>query len=223
MPKVEPFENYTLQYEEWFNIHKYTYKSEIDALRTLLPKSGVGLEVGVGSGRFAWPLKIKYGIEPSEKMKKIAEERGIIVYKAVAENLPFEDSKFDYALMVTTICFLDDLNKSLKEIYRVLKPGGSIIVGFIDKKSLIGKEYLKYKNESVFYKIAKFFSVDEVVKTLKNAGFGNFQFSQTIFHLLDKVKNIEPVKNGYGEGSFVVVKGDKIMAKIAKSSFSHIL
>jgi len=209
MTKQEPFDKFTQQYEDWFDINKFAYKSEIKAVRSLLPVKGKGIEIGVGSGRFATPLKIKFGIEPSVEMSKIARQRGVEVMTGVAEKLPLSKSQFNYVLMVTTVCFLDDMDKSFKEVHRILKPGGSFVVGFIDRESPVGKMYQRYKNESVFYKIAKFYSVAEVVEHLSIAGFGNFSFVQTIFHNLDEIKEIEPVREGYGEGSFVVIKAIK--------------
>ena len=79
----------------------------------------------------------------------------------------------------------------------------------MDRNSLIGQEYLKYQNESAFYKIATFFSVDEVVKIMRQAGFTDFIFRQTIFLSLSEVNENEPVKPGYGEGSFVAIRGIK--------------
>jgi len=219
MPKVEPFEKYTNRYEEWFMRNRFVYESELQAIRVLLPKSGIGVEIGVGTGRFAGPLGIKLGVEPSKAMGEIARKKGIEVVDGVAEALPFKDSQFDFALMVTTICFIGDIEMAFKEAYRVLKPKGFLIIGFVDRNSPLGMAYQKYKNENVFYKEANFYSTAEVVSYLKKAGFQEFAFTQTIFQDLKKITEIEPIKEGYGEGSFVVVRGLK--SKAAGMQTSH--
>ena len=206
MARIEPFEKFAHRYEDWFEENKFVYKSELQAIREQLPESGEGIEIGVGSGRFARPLGIKLGIEPSGEMRKIAQGKGIKVVDGIAEALPFDNSQFEFALMVTTICFLDDIETAFRETYRILKPGGCLIVGFIDKDSPIGKLYQQHKKNSVFYRVAIFYSVDEVISYLKKANFKDFNFNQTIFHNLAQIKDIEPVKEGYGEGSFVVIK-----------------
>lgn len=209
MPKIEPFDMYADRYEEWFERNKIVYESELQAIRKLLPEKGEGIEIGAGSARFSAPLGIKAGIEPSSKMGKIARDRGLEVVKGVAEALPFADSKFDFALMVTTICFLDNLKAAFMEAARILKPGGCLVIGFIDKDSPIGKLYQQHKEDSVFYKLADFYSVEEVISHVKRAGFKDFKFTQTIFHNLAEIREVERIKEGYGEGSFVVIKAVK--------------
>ena len=54
-----------------------------------------------------------------------------------------------------------------------------------------------------------FDSTGEVISYLEKAGFSKFSFVQTIFHSLADIKSIETVKNGYGSGSFVVIKAVK--------------
>lgn len=209
MPKTEPFEKYTDRYENWFERNRYVYHSEINAIREVLPDFKDGVEIGIGSGRFAEPLGIKFGIEPSSKMRKIARSKGIKVVKSVAENLPFKDCSFDLALMVTTLCFLDDEVKAFREIYRVLRYGGYFINGFIDENSRVGRIYQKNKQKSVFYRIANFFNTEEVVKLLKKTGFKDFKYRQTVFNTLDNINKVEKVEEGYGEGSFVVIRAQK--------------
>jgi len=209
MAKTKPFDEYASQYEDWFERNRIVYESELRTIRAQMPKSNNGIKIGVGSGRFAIPLGIKIGIEPSRKMRDIAQKRGIEVIDGVAESLPFDDSQFDFALIVTTICFLDDIEASFKEAYRVLKPSGFLVIGFIDSESPFGKLYQQHKEESLFYRIATFYKVDDVVFNLKKVGFKNFNFTQTIFHDLAEIRDIETIKEGYGEGSFVVIRAIK--------------
>lgn len=206
MANIESFEKHAWEYEAWFENNRFVYESELRALKDKLPQRGEGIEVGVGSGRFAAPLDIKIGVDPSARMRALARSRGIAAIDGVAEKLPFEDGRFSFVLMVTTICFLDDIQAAFEEAFRVLKPGGSLIIGFIDKDSPVGVSYQQRKSESVFYKTATFYSVDEVIPHLEKTGFTSLEFSQTIFRQPSEIKSLEPVKEGYGEGSFVVVK-----------------
>ncbi len=209
MPKIAPFEKHIIKYDKWFEKNKYVYQSEINAIKDILPEFNKAVEIGVGSGKFALPLGIKLGIEPSNKMRKVAQRKGIEVIDGVAENLPLGNDSFDLALMVTTMCFLDDVKKAFSEIYRILKPGGFFINGFVDKDSKTGNVYLKYKEKSIFYKIAIFCSTAEVISFLKKAGFKNIELRQTLFKPLDNITKLEPIKVGYGEGSFVAVRAQK--------------
>lgn len=208
MARIQPFENNPERYDKWFDENKAIYESELQAVRELLPEKGNGIEVGVGTGRFAAPLGIHSGVEPSPKMREIAKKRGINVVDGVAESLPYRNSEFDFVLMVTTVCFLDDVDRAFKEIYRVLKPNGCFVNGFIDKGSPVGRSY-REKKENPFYSEANFYSVEDISNSMEKSGFKKFSYRQTIFHPLSAIEDVEPVKPGYSEGSFVVVRGMK--------------
>jgi len=206
MPGVNSFNGNVERYEAWFTENPFAYVSEVHAVRSLLP-SGSGLEIGVGTGRFAAPLGITRGIEPSRPMAEAARRKGVEVIPGVAEHLPFGDGEFDFCLMVTTVCFLDDMELAFGEAYRVIKPGGHFVIGFVDRDSPLGKDYLDRRDKSVFYKEATFYAVSEIAAQLTKAGFGDHQFRQTLFSPLSELTDTEPVRDGYGEGSFVVVRG----------------
>ena len=206
MAKVEAFERHAEAYDEWFERHRDLYDAEIEAIRQLMPPAGVeALEVGVGTGRFAAPLGIRVGVEPSARMAARARSLGIEVHPGVAEDLPFPDGVFDLVLMVTTICFVDDPARALREAWRVLRPGGSIIVGFVDRESALGRRYAARRHESRFYRDATFFSTPEVLGLLGEAGFETARIRQTIFEEGERTA----VAEGFGRGSFVAVRAVK--------------
>jgi len=209
MTRVEPFNRYAARYEEWFEKHLFAYESELAGLRKLMPNAGKGLEIGVGTGRFAKPLGLIFGIEPSRSMSTYAQRRGIKIALGTGENLSVKTGCFDFVLIVTTICFFDDTLKALREAGRTIRPGGSIIVGMINKTSPLGRFYLRNKNENVFYAEAEFYSVEEVLDMLTQVGFRQFSYTQTIFNSLDDINTVEPVLEGYNKGSFVGIKAMK--------------
>jgi len=209
MPTSEPFETHTERYEGWFDEHPDVYRSELEALGRLVPMDGYGLEIGVGSARFAAPLGIDVGVDPAGEMLEYARDRGISVVRGVAEALPFKTGAFDTALLVTTICFVDDIPETLSEAERVLGADGSLVIGFIDKNSPVGEIYQETKEQNPFYRDATFVSTAEVIDALDAAGFTDFEFVQTIYQWIEEIDGPEPVEEGYGDGSFVGIKATR--------------
>jgi SAM-dependent methyltransferase len=209
MAKTRAFDENARAYDHWFEDHKSFYASELEAIRSLMPETGKGIEIGVGTGRFARPLGIDVGIEPSPAMRAIAQERGINAIDGVAENLPIKPEKFDYALFVTTICFLESLHQAFSEVFRILKPNGSVVIGFIEKESAMGRLYQQRKKDSRYYREASFHTAAEIINVLETTGFGDLSFSQTLFPGKQETEGVQAVKAGYGEGAFVVVRAKK--------------
>jgi len=207
MNNISVFDNNALEYDNWFDKHSNIYQSEILALKEAITINKKGLEIGSGTGRFSIPFKINIGVEPSFNMSKLAEQKGMTIINAVAENLPFHNHSFDFALMVTTVCFLSDIPKAFSEVHRILKPKGEIILAIIDKNSELGMKYETEKLENKFYKDAHFHSAKEITTLLEQSDFYSFSYWQTL--IKSDTNKIEQPKHGFGEGSFVVIKAIK--------------
>jgi ubiquinone/menaquinone biosynthesis C-methylase UbiE len=203
--KSDAFNAHHACYEGWFTRHEAAYHCELLAVRALLPWRGLGLEIGVGTGRFAGPLGVRVGVDPSSAMLAYAIERGILSVQGIAEALPLKSNVFDYALVVTTICFVNDPTAMLTEARRVLKPGSPLLIGFLDRASPLGEHYLLHQAENVFYRDARFFSASEMQKLLRETGFHEQIWGQTLSRPLNEIQEIEPFREGYGKGGFVVV------------------
>ena len=211
MPRIQPFDEHLQEYEEWFERHRFVYLSEIEAIRHFIPRGKNGIEIGIGTGRFALPLGIKEGIEPSRTMQEFAARLGLKIYGGVAEDLPLADQSFDFALMVTTVCFVDDILLSFREVHRVTRSDGLFIIGIVDKDSHLGRVYEQIKAHNVFYRFATFYSVREVIDNLKETGFGKIEIVQTIFGNIESIHQIQSFKQGYGEGGFAAIKASKLV------------
>ncbi len=108
IPSRRIFDKHAGDYDRWFDEHNDVYQAQVRMLRGAVPGHGSGLEVGVGSGRFAVPLGICCGIDPSRGLVRMAQQRGIEVVLGEGEHLPYRAGSFDYVLMMTVIGFLED-------------------------------------------------------------------------------------------------------------------
>lgn len=170
------FEDYANDYDRWFDVHRDEYLAELARIRRVLqaPDSRA-IEVGVGSGRFAAPLGIALGIEPSLALGRMARRRGIEIVRGRAEALPFKDGSCSSVLMVTVICFLDNPVQAFREVKRVLLPQGTLVIGFIEREGRIARRYLEERGKHRFLSRAWFYSYDEVLGYLRDTGFRELQ------------------------------------------------
>lgn len=204
-----PFDRYADRYDRWFDDHPAVYRAELRAVRALWPEGAEGVEIGVGTGRFAAPLGIRHGVEPSEAMRRLARARGIDAVDGVAERLPYADASFDAVLMVTVLCFLRDPQAALQECRRVLRPGGTLLIGFIDRDSPLGASYLRQRRDHPLHRHARPLAARDVLDPLAQAGFAEFAIRQTLLRPPAEVRDDEPVVEGHGRGLFVVIRGAK--------------
>ncbi|MFH1452885.1 MAG: class I SAM-dependent methyltransferase [Armatimonadota bacterium] len=103
------------------------------------------LEIGCGNGyilsKYAKAGAECFGVDISEKAVEVSLERFKLerliakLKVAEAENLPFEDNSFDLVCSMGVLHYTKDTQKAVKEIHRVLKPGGEAILMFYHKNS----------------------------------------------------------------------------------------
>ena len=212
-----PFDDLALEYDAWFDrkgrlIFSIEKRAFTDVLLSL-PKPW--LEVGVGSGRFAEALGIEAGVDPSSKLLQIAKNRGINTFLGRGEQQLFGKESFGTVFLIVTLCFLDSPLDVLKEVNRVLIPSGKVVMGLILRESHWGALYMQKKKEGHhFYRYAKFYSCNEVVRLLVKAGFVTERIVSTLSQKPGEVQHVEEPKEGYfpDAGFTVMVAGKRTAA-----------
>lgn len=169
--------------EEWseFKIHPAHHVEEF-----LEGKTGNILDLGSGAGRHLMkiPKGKMYLVDFSEKMieltKEKAKKKKIDAEFAVADltKLPYENNFFDSAIFIAALhCIEGEKNreKSVKELFRVLKKGAQVEVGVWNKKShkfrnAKSKErFVKWRDKGARYYYL--YDADEIYKLFEKVGF----------------------------------------------------
>jgi len=94
------------------------------------------LDTGCGDGTLAFLIKKEglaqnvYGVDIDENLLQIAKRRGILVYRVnlEIEKLPFQNEYFDAVLLIDVIEHIINIDNILREIYRVLKKTGVLVL-----------------------------------------------------------------------------------------------
>ena len=205
-----PFETSASIYDQWYDDFPRTFQCEILALRALLPPPGEWVEIGVGTGRFAVELGIRLGVEPAEGMAALARHRGIDVIRGRAEALPLATASMDAVFFITTLCFVQDVHMAMVEAFRVLRPSGYCIVGFLPLDSPWGQVTQAQAADDRFFKHARLRTKNEVFDALEAAGFVIQQTSQTLIGSLEDLETCAPSQEeGHDRGSFIVLRAAK--------------
>ena len=211
MPADHPFDTHFNDYDRWFDDHANIFRSELLAIRHVLPEPGDWVEVGVGSGRFAMELGIKRGVEPASGIASLASSRGIHVLKGVAEDLPLRNESMDALFYITSLCFMPDLVPVFSEAARVLRTAGCILAAFLPMDSAIGAIYDANASKDRFYSQATLHSRSEILSALAKCG---FQVELAVHTLTGEPTSfddrIETPSCGHEQGSFVVVRARKM-------------
>ena len=156
--------------------HKVLYKNTAKAMN--LKNDDKYLEIGFGSGlfikKYVSNIQKIAGLDHSKEMVKLANDfNKKLVKSGKAEfkhgdvtNIPWGNNEFSIIVAIETFFFWPEPEQSLKEIYRVIKPGGRLIIEMAYNKD-DGKNHTKLIKKIDF----KLYSGNEMKKLLEDAGF----------------------------------------------------
>src|SRR5262245_507941 len=127
-----------------------------DALGSALPaRGGRVLEIGAGDGQLGelLPEELAGRAVFSEPLAEVVEEfrrrqPGVEVVQAGAESLPFDDGSFDAVVGLCVLDVVDDLEGAVRELARVLRPGGCL-VHWLDMSTVLSGVFRLLENESL--------------------------------------------------------------------------
>ena len=142
------------------------------------------LEIGFGGGgtlealHELVPTGLAAGIEISDTMVQAARVRfrraiaagRIEVSSASVARIPVDDASFDRALAITTVYFWEDPLRGLEEIARVLMPGGMLVLGIGDKRTMQRMPWVQHGFRT--------FEPRELEDLLRAAGFHDIRCQQ---------------------------------------------
>ncbi len=186
-------------YDEYYNSE---FGRKVDALEKRLIKKYIeqipiknALEVGCGTGHWTEffinnGFEIT-GIDISENMINIARKKNLKDAKFEIINIedaPYPDNSFDNIFAITSLEFVDNRQKAIEQIYRILKPGGYLLIGCLNQNSFIGKT----KQSNKVFARANFFDTEQLQEILNIFGSPIIEGCALI---TDNKGSIEPSEN----------------------------
>lgn len=126
-------------------IKNIALKNKLNLINSQQPQKGKLLDIGAGTGDFlsvakkdGWEIT---GVEPNERAKGIAKNKGVVFVEQTSE---ITDHSFDVITMWHVLEHVPDLEAQIKELKRLLKPSGSLILAVPNFKSYDANHYKQF-------------------------------------------------------------------------------
>ena len=220
-------------YDEWYQTALGSLCLEIERSTIFgladIRRGEKAADIGCGTGTFtleAARLGSRIiGVDSSPEMLAIAAskvrgtEAPVSFLRGNAEELPFSSESLDLVMAITSLCFVSRPEQVVSEAYRVLKAGGRMVIGELNRKSYWS--WLR-QTKGIFkksvYRHARFFSASSLDALLTQAGFRTGRVETHIFFpplnskvLLKTIRWFETEGKRFmpGSGAFLAVRADK--------------
>jgi len=177
--------------EEAVEDHKKNYNSRGDAkgkykpdapdakrikyIRDQIPDGSTVLDIGCNDGGLGVLLQkrgcVVFGVDCVKQLVKISVAKGLLAHVGEAENLPFDDEKFERVVLAEVLEHLFDPLKGLREIHRVLQPEGVFVgsvphnVGNMGEGKKADYHHWVFSQDDLRKLLTTFFENIEIVET----------------------------------------------------------
>lgn len=221
---AECFNRIAHRYDEWYQTKTGRYMDRTEkwlVFSMMKRRSGKALDLGCGTGNYILELLRRrfdvIGLDASDGMLEVARSKGLNCIKGDAYSLPFPDESFDLVLSVTMFEFIHEPERVLKEIYRVLTPGGEVVMGTMNGRSAW---FISKRLKSLFietaHRYARFYTPKELEELLERVGFKEIESAGVIFfpsfwpfHGIAEKLDRKCHRKCKGLAAFVAVRGIK--------------
>ena len=165
-------------YDEWYKHPqgRQVFNAELGAMETMVPATGIGLELGAGTGIFAEHLsneeRMIICLDPSKDMLSKARSRDMLSVLGVGDLLPFRVGILDFTYLITVLEFLENPEGVFEEAKRTAKQDSYLVILFINSESVWGDFYREIgsKGDPVFQH-AQLFTLKQVIELLGKSGY----------------------------------------------------
>lgn len=221
-------ESKSLHYGFWDASTRNFHEALLNINKLLSEKAGITetdhvLDAGCGvGGSSLWLAKNKgcqvTGITLSEKQRDKATQTAqkselgceVHFYQKDYTNTGFSENSFDVVWAIESVCHAENKSDFLKEAYRVLRPGGCLIMAdFFKKEGLEGKDKTMISDWAHGWAVPDFSTIEEFEKQMVEAGFKNINIE-------DATKAIEPSAKRLYRSYFIGIIGAKLYALFNK-------
>ena len=175
------------------------YLDHINALSGKSPDATSLLDVGCSSGAFlATAVKLGFtaeGVEPAERAAATAQASGLKVHRGLLHEAAYASASFDAVSLLEVIEHLKEPLPLLKEIHRILKPGGIFLIGTGNAASWSARSFGAHWD---YFSIARhgghisFFNPKSLEKLAAQAGFSVALVKTRSVRFGDRANTSEP-------------------------------